>query len=55
MPNTNTANGSSRLAIQRPVRIAGERLFRFRSVIVVGWGRLACPGAGGLQHARLAW
>jgi hypothetical protein len=27
MPNTNTANGSSRLAIQRPVRTARERFF----------------------------
>ncbi|HXQ57303.1 MAG TPA: hypothetical protein VOA19_16080, partial [Actinomycetes bacterium] len=38
--NTNTANGSSRLAIQRPVRTACEPVFRFLGLIILRLGRL---------------
>jgi hypothetical protein len=34
IPNTNTANGSSRLAIQRPVRTASGLLFLFLRLII---------------------
>ena len=36
MPNTKIANGSSRLAIQRPARTACELLFRFLGLIISG-------------------
>jgi hypothetical protein len=36
MPNSKTANGSSRLAIQRPVRTAGELLLHMLLLITSG-------------------
>jgi hypothetical protein len=35
MPNTKTANGWSRLAIQRPVRTAWELLVRLLGLIIL--------------------
>jgi hypothetical protein len=52
MPNTKTANGSSRLAIQRPVRTVGELLFRSLELIVSGLGWFVALVACGLQHDR---
>jgi hypothetical protein len=39
MPNRKMANGSSRLAIQRPVRTACELLVRFLGFIISGLSR----------------
>jgi hypothetical protein len=53
MPNTKIANGSSRLAIQRPVRTACDLLFRSLELIISGlrrfwlrWSHVDCSMAG---------